>query len=63
MGNDEDAVPQSPATWENVVDGEFKKVVGRVIGDADLAKTGEDEVEVAHEVREEYEQEHHHPHP
>jgi uncharacterized protein YjbJ (UPF0337 family) len=55
----EDEVPESPATWENLVVGEAKEAVGHVIRDDDLVEDGEDQVEVAHEVREEYREEHH----
>lgn len=57
MTNGEDEVPESPATWENVVAGEAKEVVGHVIGDDELVEEGKEQVEIAHEVREEYESE------
>jgi uncharacterized protein YjbJ (UPF0337 family) len=57
MGNDEDET-DSPATWENVVVGKAKEVVGRAIGDEELAEEGDEQVEIAHEVREEVREEH-----
>jgi uncharacterized protein YjbJ (UPF0337 family) len=56
--NDENEVPESPATWENVVVGKAKEVFGHAIGDKDLTDQGEEQEEVAHEVREEYKDEH-----
>jgi uncharacterized protein YjbJ (UPF0337 family) len=58
MANEEYEVPESPATWENVVVGKAKEVLGRAIGDADLAEQGEEQEEIAHEVREEFRSEH-----
>jgi uncharacterized protein YjbJ (UPF0337 family) len=49
-------VPEAPATWENVVVGKAKEVAGHAIGDEDLVQEGEDQEEIAHEVREEYEE-------
>lgn len=58
--SDQDAeVPESPATWENVVVGKAKEVAGRLTGDDDLAEEGEEQAEIAHEVRQGYEDEHH----
>ena len=57
MSDAEDEVPESPATWENVVVGEAKKVVGRLVRDDELAEEGKEQVEVAHEVREEFREE------
>jgi uncharacterized protein YjbJ (UPF0337 family) len=56
MGSGEGPVEERPATWENEVVGEAKKLVGHALGADDLAEQGEDQVEVAHEVREEYEE-------
>lgn len=47
----------SPATWENVVVGEAKEVAGRLFTNEELAEEGEDQKEIAHEVRDEYEDE------
>lgn len=58
MTSPEDEVPESPATWENVVVGKAKEAVGHVLHDKELAEEGEDQVEDAHEVREEYREEH-----
>ena len=57
-GENEDVVPERPATWENVVDGEVKHLIGEAIGDKELAAEGEEQVEIAHEVHDEYEAEH-----
>jgi uncharacterized protein YjbJ (UPF0337 family) len=51
-------VPESPATWENVVVGEVKELAGRALHNHKLTDEGEDEKEIAHEVREEYDEEH-----
>jgi uncharacterized protein YjbJ (UPF0337 family) len=53
MGDRDDARTESPATWENVVVGKAKEVVGHAIGDEDLAEEGDDQEEIAREVREE----------
>jgi uncharacterized protein YjbJ (UPF0337 family) len=58
MGNGGDDQTDSPATWENVVVGKAKEVVGRAIGDEELAEEGDEQVEIAHEVREEVREEH-----
>jgi uncharacterized protein YjbJ (UPF0337 family) len=58
MGNGGDDQTGSPATWENVVVGKAKEVVGRAIGDEELAEEGDEQVEIAHEVREEVREEH-----
>jgi uncharacterized protein YjbJ (UPF0337 family) len=60
MPIDDDEVPESPATWENVVVGEAKKVLGHLVGDDKLVEEGDDQVEVAHESREEFREEHGH---
>jgi uncharacterized protein YjbJ (UPF0337 family) len=57
MADREDEVEDSPATWENVLVGQAKEFVGRVVGNEELAEEGEDQTEVAHEVRDEYEEE------
>jgi hypothetical protein len=54
----EPVVPESPATWENVVVGEAKEVTGRLLRSDELAEQGEEQKEIAHEVREEYQEEH-----
>lgn len=51
-------VPERPATWENVAVGKAKEALGHAIGDKELATEGEDQEEIAHEVREEYRREH-----
>lgn len=57
MADDEGGPNESPATWENVVVGKAKEFIGRAVGDEELAEEGEDQAEVAHEVRDEYEDE------
>jgi uncharacterized protein YjbJ (UPF0337 family) len=53
----EQPVPESPATWENVVVGKAKEALGHALGDKDLVEEGEEQDEIAHEVREEYREE------
>jgi uncharacterized protein YjbJ (UPF0337 family) len=60
MPDSDDAVPESPSTWENVVTGEAKKVVGRLVGDEELAEEGDEQIEIARKVREEFRDEHDH---
>ena len=50
MGEREDEPVEHPATWENVVVGKAKKLVGEVFGDDELAEEGEEQEEIAHEV-------------
>jgi uncharacterized protein YjbJ (UPF0337 family) len=54
----EPVVPQPPATWENVVVGEAKEAAGRLLRNGELTEQGEEQKDIAHEVREEYEEEH-----
>lgn len=58
MTTSEPEVPESPATWENVVVGDVKEAVGHVLRDKNLAEEGDEQKEIAHEVREEYREEH-----
>jgi uncharacterized protein YjbJ (UPF0337 family) len=67
MPNDADDVKQelqeigvreSPATWENVAVGKAKEIIGHAVGNEELAEEGEEQEEIAHEVRDEYRQEH-----
>lgn len=51
-------VPESPATWENVAVGKAKELLGNAIGDKELAEQGEQQEEIAHDVRDEYRREH-----
>ncbi len=51
-------VPESPATWENVVVGEAKEVAGRALHNDELTEAGGEQKEIAHEMREEYDEEH-----
>ena len=57
MGN-HDEPTESPATWENVIVGKAKQVVGHALGDEELTHEGEDQEEIAHEVRDEFREEH-----
>ena len=50
-------VPESPATWENEVVGKAKEVAGRLLGNEELAEEGQEQDEIAHEVRQEYRRE------
>lgn len=47
----------SPATWENVVVGKAKHLIGRVLHDEELAEEGEEQEEIAHEVHDEVDEE------
>lgn len=55
----DEPVPESPATWENVAVGKAKEVLGKITGDDALADEGEEQEAIAHEVREEFEEEQH----
>jgi uncharacterized protein YjbJ (UPF0337 family) len=59
MGHGGEGPDESPATWENVVVGEAKELLGHAIGSEQLEDEGEEQAEIAHEVREEYEDERH----
>jgi uncharacterized protein YjbJ (UPF0337 family) len=54
---------ERPATWENEVVGEVKELAGRVIGNKELTDEGEEQVELAHQVHEEYRAKHRHEQP
>ena len=59
MDEDRDQpVPERPATWENVLVGKAKEAVGHVVRDDDLIEEGAEQEEVAHEVREEFREDH-----
>jgi uncharacterized protein YjbJ (UPF0337 family) len=58
MEDRDDEPIEAPATWENVVVGKAKEVAGHALGDEELVQEGEDQEEIAHEVREEYDEEH-----
>lgn len=47
--------PDDHATWENVVVGKAKQVIGHVLHDDELEEEGEEQEEVAHEVHDEEE--------
>jgi uncharacterized protein YjbJ (UPF0337 family) len=57
MGDHEDEAPETEhrATWENVVVGRAKKLLGEALGDHELAEEGEEQEEIAHEVHDEAE--------
>ncbi len=57
MNEIEDEPIESPATWENVVVGKAKHLVGRILGDEELTEAGEEQEKLAHEVRDEFEDE------
>jgi uncharacterized protein YjbJ (UPF0337 family) len=56
---EDESVPESPATWENVVVGRAEELLGKAVGDGELEEEGKERAEIAHEVREEYDEEHH----
>ena len=58
MADNGGEVPEASATWENVVVGKAKEALGRVVGDDELTEEGQEQEDVAHEVREEYREEH-----
>jgi uncharacterized protein YjbJ (UPF0337 family) len=58
MTDPHDEVPESPATWENVVVGKAKELAGHVLRNEELVEEGEEQAGIAHEVREEFEEEH-----
>ncbi len=53
MADGEGKPDEDPATWENVVVGKAKQVIGHVIGDEELEEEGEEQEEIAHEVHDE----------
>jgi uncharacterized protein YjbJ (UPF0337 family) len=57
-GSENDAVPESPATWENVVVGKTEELLGKVTHNDELSEEGEERAEIAHEVHEEFDEEH-----
>jgi len=59
MRNGDEEPDERPATWENEAVGEAKELAGRAIGDEELAKEGQEQVEIAREVHEEYEEKQH----
>ena len=58
MSENDNEVPESPATWENVVVGKAKELLGHALHKKDLIEDGEEQEEAAHEVRDEYVDEH-----
>lgn len=56
MTEREGGEPEVHATWENVVVGKAKRVLGRVFRDDELEEEGEEQEEIAHEVHDEEEQ-------
>jgi uncharacterized protein YjbJ (UPF0337 family) len=53
MSEREGGDPDDHATWENVVVGKAKEVIGHVLHDEDLEEEGEEQREIAQEVRDE----------
>ena len=53
MPDENSELTDSPATWENIVVVKAKEVAGNALGDEELAEEGEDQAEIAHEVRDE----------
>jgi uncharacterized protein YjbJ (UPF0337 family) len=53
MGEREGGDPDDHATWENVVVGKAKQVVGHVLRDEELEEEGDEQEEIAHEVHDE----------
>jgi uncharacterized protein YjbJ (UPF0337 family) len=49
---------ESPATWENVVVGKAKEVFGHLTHNKAIEEEGEEQVDAAHEAREDYREEH-----
>jgi uncharacterized protein YjbJ (UPF0337 family) len=49
---------ESPATWENVVVGKAKEVLGHLTHDKEIEEEGAEQVDAAHEAREDYREEH-----
>jgi uncharacterized protein YjbJ (UPF0337 family) len=49
---------ESPATWENVVVGKAKEFFGHLTHNKEIEEEGEEQVDAAHEAREEYRDEH-----
>jgi uncharacterized protein YjbJ (UPF0337 family) len=50
MTEPDDDPGQAPATWENVVVGKVKEVIGELTGDDELAAEGESQEHVAREL-------------
>ncbi|HEX2902445.1 MAG TPA: hypothetical protein VHO01_03230 [Jatrophihabitans sp.] len=61
MDSEEFEVPESPATWENVAVGKAKEALGKLTGDEELVEEGEEQEDIAREVRSEYREEHGEP--
>jgi uncharacterized protein YjbJ (UPF0337 family) len=53
MDEREGGDPDDHATWENVVVGKAKQVVGHVLHDEELEEEGDEQEEIAHEVHDE----------
>jgi uncharacterized protein YjbJ (UPF0337 family) len=56
MGDDDGEPTESPATWENLIVGKAKEFLGHVTGDEKLTEEGEEQVEIAHEVHDEFDE-------
>jgi uncharacterized protein YjbJ (UPF0337 family) len=60
MRDGDDGPEERPATWENELVGEAKELAGRALGNKEMEEEGEEQIEIAHEVHEEYEEKQHH---
>jgi uncharacterized protein YjbJ (UPF0337 family) len=54
MSGPDNEPTESPATWENIVAGKAKEVLGRATGNPEMAEEGEEQMGIAHEVRKEH---------
>jgi uncharacterized protein YjbJ (UPF0337 family) len=54
MSHNEQAPSETPATWENVVVGKVKEVLGKATKDEALVEEGEEQEQIAHELRAEH---------
>ncbi|HEY8300911.1 MAG TPA: hypothetical protein VIG48_03340 [Jatrophihabitans sp.] len=57
MTSTQPEVPESPATWENVLVGEVKEAVGHTLNMHELADDGEAQKNVAYELRKKWTEE------
>ncbi|MDP9092746.1 MAG: hypothetical protein M3N95_07340 [Actinomycetota bacterium] len=57
MADTDEPVPEAPATWENIVEGEVREIVGHLTRNDEMVERGKEEVDIAHDVREEYREE------
>ncbi|MDT4920690.1 MAG: hypothetical protein QOI15_1592 [Pseudonocardiales bacterium] len=55
MADRDEKPDDDPATWENVIVGKAKQVIGHVMRDEELEEAGEEQEEIAREVHDEAE--------